>query len=265
MSKGREPRMVRAGNRSPFTLDGTRTFLIGVDEVAVVDPGPDEEDHVRALLRAAGGAGRVRILLTHGHGDHAGAAAALARALEATVLGPPSVAERPPGGPPPVPAEEGRFEVLEEGDTVATDEGNLAVVEVPGHTRDHLAFHHHRAGALFVGDLVLGRGATTWLGEYSGCVADYLASLSKVEALGPRVLYPSHGPPVTDVTDTLRRFRRHRLERIAQVAELRGRYPGESAGGLVDRVYGYRLSRRVRKAAERSVEVMLHHLDHGEG
>jgi len=181
------PRVIKAGNRGPFTLDGTRSFLVGQKRIAVIDPGPDVAEHVRALSRALERAAEVRILLTHGHGDHAGGAGALAHALNASVFGPPSAGFLP----------------LEDGEEIPTDEGDLVSLATPGHTTDHLAYFWPRTRALFAGDLVLGRVATTWLGEYPGCVADYLASLERVMDLTPDTLYPAHGPPVRTVRETL--------------------------------------------------------------
>lgn len=240
------PRVVKAGNRGPFTLDGTRSYLIGGGIAAVIDPGPDVEDHVRALAVALGSASEVRILLTHHHGDHAGGAPRLAQALKATILGPPSAGR---GG-------------LQEGDVIHTDEGKIVALSTPGHSRDHLSFFWPRGGALFVGDLLLGRGSTTWLGEYPGCVADYLASLEKVARLMPALIYPAHGNVIRDVQGALRRFRNHRLKRLAQLRAARGARPGASPEELAMRVYGGEMEPRLLSAARSSVEVMLHHLDH---
>ena len=137
-----EPRVLNAGNRGPFTLDGTRSYLIGHEQVVVIDPGPDVEDHVRALSLALKDVPQVRILLTHGHGDHSGGAAALAQRLGSPVHGPASTP----------------FSPLIEGTPIPTDAGHLIPIATPGHTRDHLAFFWPAAGALFVGDLLLGRG-----------------------------------------------------------------------------------------------------------
>ena len=240
-----EPRVVKAGNRGPFTLDGTRTFLIGQKSAVAIDPGPNEEEHVRALSHALGEAGDLRILLTHGHGDHAGGAVPLAQTTGAPVLGPPSAGFLP----------------LEEGDVVPTDEGDLIALATPGHTRDHLAFFWPRGRALFAGDMVLGKGATTWLGEYPGCVADYLETLDRVQALDPAVIYPAHGPPVKSPRRTLEAFRTHRLDRLRRLDEIRRATPGGSLEEILLAVYGRELPPRVVKAARSSIEVMLHHLE----
>ncbi len=264
MARRPEPRILKAANPGPFTLDGTRTHLVGRLEVAVIDPGPDDEDHVRALSRALEGAREIRILLTHAHRDHAGAAVPLAAALGATVLGPPSAAaqacaEESAGEAPaalPIPG----FRSLREGDLVPTDQGELVVLETPGHTADHLSFRWPAAKAVFVGDLLLGRGATTWLGEYPGCVGDYLASLRRVRAVRPDVLFPAHGPALLLPEAALDRFDRHRRERLAEVEAARRRSPAATAEEVAFLVYGADLPEGLARAARASVEVMLYHL-----
>jgi glyoxylase-like metal-dependent hydrolase (beta-lactamase superfamily II) len=236
--------MVKAPNGGPFTLDGTRSYLVGRDEVALIDPGPDMPEHVRALSDAVGQARTVRILLTHRHRDHAGAATELERVLSAEVLGPPSAG----------------FGILNEGESVPTDDGELKAVDTPGHTADHLSFHWPRGQALFVGDLVLGIGATTWVGEYAGCVADYLVSLGRVRKLDPAVVFPGHGPPIRNVASTLDAFEAHRMERLAQVRRAMRENPEMSAEEIAEVIYGGRIPRKVADAARASVEVMVHHL-----
>lgn len=240
-----EPRVVKAGNRGPFTLDGTRSFLVGRKRAVVIDPGPNEEEHVRALSHALAGAVEIRILLTHGHGDHAGGAGPLARAFDAPVLGPPSAGFLP----------------LDEGDKIHTDEGDLVALSTPGHTSDHLAFFWPRVKALFAGDVILGRGATTWLGEYPGCVGDYLATLDRIEALDPDTIYPAHGPPVRAPRRTLAAFRNHRMERLKRVSEIRSGTPEIAVEEVVRAVYGEDLSPRLVKPARASIEAMIHHLE----
>jgi len=233
-------------------LDGTRTFLVGREQVAVIDPGPDVEHHLRALLSALEPAREIRILLTHRHSDHAGAAPQLVEQAGASLLAPASY---------PIPDEfDIPVQLLNEGDRVATDQGDLVVLEVPGHTKGHVAFHWMEANALFVGDLLLGKGNTTWIGEYLGCIQDYLDSLAKVEALGASVLYPGHGPPITSVGFTVERFRRHRLARVEEVRTARLDNPGAGAGELAEIIYGGEIPEKLAKAAESSVEATLFHL-----
>lgn len=215
----------------------------------LIDPGPDAADHVRALASWVADAEEVGILLTHGHRDHAGGAPALAEILGAPIFGPGTVGvvDRP----------------LADGDAVETDAGFLVAVHTPGHTQDHLSFGWERGDALFVGDLFLGRGDTTWVGEYPGCVRDYLRSLQRVATLAPSVLYPAHGPPLRDVPEAIRRYEAHRRERIRQVEEAMHRQPGASARELLGDVYGADLPSGAEAAALSSLEALLEYARDG--
>lgn len=237
--------MLKAPNAGAFTLDGSRAYLVGKEEVALVDPGPNVDEHIRALLAALDSATTVRVLLTHGHSDHAGAAETLKDSHGIAVYGPASTGSSP----------------LAEGDRITTDLGDLHVWETPGHTTDHLSFYWPEAKAVFVGDLVLGSGNTSWVGEYLGCVADYLNSLKRLREAAPEVLFPGHGPPIRDVANRLGIFEAHRLKRLEQVKRVRDDHPGATPEQIVEAVYRGRLSAKVVKAARASVEVMIHHLD----
>lgn len=184
------------------------------------------------------------MLVTHDHADHSGGARALADALGAPLLGPSRDADGP----------------LADGDAVETDEGELLAVDTPGHCAEHLCFSWPRGQALFAGDLMLGEGSTTWVGEYRGCVRDYLASLERVGTLAPRVIHPGHGPPLEDVPGALAAYREHRLARIAQAEQARRDRPGATPAQLVTTIYGDELPPRLRAAAEASIAAMLDYL-----
>ena len=241
------PRVVIAPNPGPFTLDGTRTYIVGRESLAVIDPGPDDPDHLRALRGAVAGARCTAVLATHDHADHSGCARALADALGTHLLGPCRDADGS----------------LKDGDEVETDQGTLVAVDTPGHCAEHLCFHWPRGGALFAGDLVLGEGSTTWVGEYSGCVGEYLASLGRVETLEPGVIYPAHGPPLEDVPGALRAYREHRFARIEQAEQAQRAQSGATPAQLVTRIYGDELPPRLRAAAESSIAAMLDYLAGG--
>lgn len=209
-----------AGNPGPLTFDGTRSYVVGERLAAVIDPGPLLDRHLAALAAAVEPAGEVVVLVTHGHGDHAAGAGDLARRIGAEVWGP------------------GAGRVVGDGQEFPTDCGPLVAVATPGHSRRHFCYHLPGQGAVFTGDVVLGEGDTTWVGEYRGGVADYLASLDRLDALAPRILYPGHGEPLRDGAEGVARFRRHRLTRIDQVRRAVARTGSTDARALARHVYG---------------------------
>ncbi|MXX34580.1 MAG: MBL fold metallo-hydrolase [Gemmatimonadetes bacterium] len=233
-----------APNPGPITLEGTRTYVVGEDPAAVIDPGPRIESHISAVAGAVGRAAEVVILLTHAHDDHAAAAARLAHRTGASVHGP------------------GGDHDLTDGQVIHTSGGDLAAISTPGHARRHFCFHHPATASIFVGDLILGDGDTTWIGEYAGAVADYLRSLDRLAALGARRLHPAHGPAIHDPAGTIARFRAHRLERIEQVR--RAVADGHAVTPAIARhVYGP-LPPKIRAMAEASVDAILDYLSGAE-
>jgi glyoxylase-like metal-dependent hydrolase (beta-lactamase superfamily II) len=256
-------RWVDAGNAGPFTLEGTRCHIVGRRRVAIVDPGPDLAAHVDAVAQAVRGADDMVLLLTHGHADHSAAAAPLAAKLSAPVLGAweagAGEGEGPSGGPPAGLD----FHALAEGERVATDAGELIAVRTPGHARAHLSFHWPDQGAVFVGDLLLGVGDTTWVGGYPGCVSDYLASLARLELLQPRLLLPAHGGPIGDPQERIERYRAHRLARIGQVERALLAWPDATPEQLFLIVYGGSVPAPLRPAAQASLSALIEHVREG--
>ena len=234
-------RSFRADNSGRFTLDGTRSYVVGERSVAVIDPGPALDSHLRVLAEAVGGAREVVVLVTHAHADHAAGAKDLARLTGAAVRGP------------------GSGHDLGDGEAISTDGGDLIAIRTPGHARRHFCFHLPSEGAVFTGDLVLGEGDTTWVGEYPGGVADYLTSLDRLDALDARVLYPGHGEPLVDPADAIARFRTHRLSRIDQVRRALAETGSADLDRLTERVYGP-LPREVHDMAASGVEAILDYL-----
>jgi len=189
--------LVRARNPSPYTLDGTNTWIVGRDPAWVVDPGPELAEHVAAVAEAVaarGGAGGIA--LTHDHPDHAEGAAALRDALG----GPPVAAMRWAGA----------TVALGDGDAF----GPLTALHVPGHAPDHLVLVA-KDGA-FTGDAVLGTGSV-FIAPGGGPLGGYLDGLRRLRALGLARLYPGHGPVIEDPAAKLDEYVAHRLERERRV------------------------------------------------
>lgn len=244
-----------APNASPMTMDGTRTFIVGRERAAVIDPGPDDPAHLDTILRALGGRAPAVILLTHAHADHAAGAGPLAART-----GVPVRMARGARTPP-----RAVTEWLGDGEQIATDAGVLHAVHTPGHAPEHVCFlwtggpaEHDRA--LIAGDMFMGGGDTTLVAPPEGDLTQYLASLDRLEALRPSAIHPAHGPAIPDAGEAIRRYRAHRAERIAQVVRALRQGPA-APGELIDRVYGAALHPGLRGAAEGSLRAILAHLE----
>jgi len=247
---------VLAPNPSPMTLDGTNTWVIaepGSSVVLVVDPGPDDEGHLRRVLDVARAGDRrvTQVVLTHGHPDHSAGAARFS-ALTGAPVGALDPALRLGS------------EGLGPGTVLAGGGCELRVVATPGHTADSLSLLLTADGALLTGDTVLGRG-TTVIAE-DGSLGDYLRTLDELRALaddaGLRVLLPGHGPLLSDPAGVIDYYIAHRRERLDQVrAALAAgaRTPGE----IVAIVYAD-TDPAVWPAAEQSVRAQLAYLNSGD-
>jgi glyoxylase-like metal-dependent hydrolase (beta-lactamase superfamily II) len=213
-------RRVVARNPGPFTFTGTGTYVIGSGEVAVIDPGPDDPVHLGALKRALEGERVAAILVTHTHLDHSPLAAALAEATGAKVLGLPSPLIQEAA----IRLDEGHDRafrpdaLLADGEAIEGPGWTLETMATPGHASNHLCYALAEENALFSGDHVMG-WSTTVVSPPDGDMADYLASLDKVARRGFSTLWPTHGPPVTEVAPFLGAYREHRLEREVQILD----------------------------------------------
>lgn len=195
-------RRVLAPNPSPMTGPGTNTYLIGQQELAVIDPGPDIPAHLDAILAAAGTAPIRAILVTHRHSDHLPAARPLAERTGAILYGHPEL----PGVQQPL-ADEARLLV---------DGLHLRALATPGHTPEHCCYLLEETGALFCGDLMAGSG-TVVVGSGEGELLAYLASLRRLLALEPRRILPGHGPPIEEPSAAIRSYLEHRQLREDQI------------------------------------------------
>ncbi|RZJ00172.1 MAG: MBL fold metallo-hydrolase [Brevundimonas sp.] len=214
---------VVAHNPGPFTFTGTGTYIVGRREpgaeVAVIDPGPPDDAHLRALLIAVEGRSVSHVLVTHTHRDHSPLARPFADAVGAPVL-----AARPPARTVHASGaldedEDDAFApdlILEGGEVLAGDGWTMEAMATPGHASNHMAFVLREENALFSGDHVMG-WSTTVVAPPDGDMADYMASLDAVILRGFSTLWPTHGAPVTEPAPFLAAYRAHRLDREAQV------------------------------------------------
>lgn len=215
---------VIADNPGPFTFTGTGTYIVGRDMpgagVAVIDPGPEDEAHLHALLRAVKGRTVSHVLVTHTHRDHA----PLARPFAEAVGGAPILAAQPPARPihASAPLDEDDDDdftpgvILTGGEMIEGDGWTIEALATPGHASNHMAFVLRDENALFSGDHVMG-WSTTVVAPPDGDMAAYMDSLDRVLARGFSTIWPTHGPAITQVAPFLKAYRDHRLEREAQV------------------------------------------------
>ena len=185
----KHPEILRivAPNPGPMTLEGTNTYLHGSGPCAVIDPGPHELGHLRAVAAAAGERGGIgTILLTHRHGDHADGAEGLA-----------ALAGGQDGEAPPIvlPAD-------------GEEHGGLRAVATPGHAEDHVCLLSADR-VCFSGDLVLGEGST-FVPPDGGSLAAYMDSLRRMQAASVELICPGHGPWVEDPAAKLAEYVEHR-------------------------------------------------------
>lgn len=241
---------ILAPNPGPMSLEGTNSYVLrapGHRAAVVVDPGPADEIHLRALA----GSGPVElILITHRHADHTAGSSLLHELTGAPVRAADSAHCH--GGGAPLAADE----------RIQAAGLEIVVVPAPGHTSDSVCFHlpaDGAAGSVLTGDTILGRG-TTMLDYPDGTLGDYLATLARLERLGPCAVLPAHGPPLPSLEAVARQYLRHRQERLGQIRAVLARLGRDaSVGEVTDAVYAD-VERSVRRAAETSVAAQLHYL-----
>jgi glyoxylase-like metal-dependent hydrolase (beta-lactamase superfamily II) len=255
---------VTAPNRGPYTFTGTNSFLIGVDRLVVIDPGPRDSRHLKALLAAIGGRPVEAILLTHTHQDHAG----LARKLRAKTRAPlwfagPHRLYRPVGW-----LEQRTLSqscdfslvpdaILADGDSLKVDGITLTAMTTPGHCANHLAFSVSGAPYLLTGDHIMG-WSSTLVAPPDGSMGDYLQSLEKVIVAPFSYYLPAHGGPISEGRKYARALLAHRLRRDAQILE--GIDDGANTiGRLVRHIYKD-IAPALRPAAAKTIEAHLDHL-----
>jgi len=256
---------VVADNPGPFTFKGTGVYIVGGQDVAVIDPGPDDASHVDALKRALTGRRVTHILVTHTHSDHSPAAKPLKEwsGAKTYAFGPHGSGKLDDG----VRVEEGgdmQFVPdvrVKDGESIAGNGFTFECVFTPGHTSNHMCYALKEEKALFTGDHVMG-WSTTVVTPPDGDMAQYMASVRKLMARDDAILYPTHGAPVTDPKPFLAAYLEHRLDRERQImACIRDEV--STIPEMVARMYAD-VDKRLHPAASRSVLAHLIQLE-GEG
>lgn len=222
-------RRLVAPNPSALTYRGTCSYVLGRGAVAVLDPGPADPGHLRALLdHLAPGERVVAILVSHAHLDHSGAArpladltgapvfafgdAAAGRSAAMQALSETGLA----GGGEGVDAGFRPDETLSDGEVLALGDWSVTALHTPGHFGNHLSFA--MGDAVFTADVVMG-WSTTLISPPDGDLEAYFATLDRLAGQGARVFYPGHGDPVPDPAARLAELAAHRQARTAQILQ----------------------------------------------
>ena len=216
-------RAIVANNPGPFTFKGTVSYIIGRGHVAILDPGPDDDAHIAALLDAVRNESVTDIFVTHTHRDHSPAVPKVKAATGATVY-----AQGPhrPARPLNI-GEAARLDAsadlqfrpdiaLADGDVVARDGWTLEALTTPGHTANHMAYAFKEADLIFSGDHVMA-WSTSIVAPPDGAMSDYMASLEKLARRDEPVYLPGHGGPVHDAPRFVQGYIRHRHAREASI------------------------------------------------
>jgi len=222
-------RAIAADNPGPHTFKGTVSYIVGGGQVAIIDPGPDDDAHVAALLDAVRGETVTHIFVTHTHRDHSPAAARIKAATGAQVLaqGPHRLAR---------PLHTGEIRRLDasadmdfrpdvalaDGESVSGRGWTLQAVTTPGHTANHMAFAFKDANLLFAGDHVMA-WSTTIVAPPDGAMADYMASLHKLAQRSEPLYLSGHGAPVREAPRYVQYLIRHRQAREASILHRLGK------------------------------------------
>jgi glyoxylase-like metal-dependent hydrolase (beta-lactamase superfamily II) len=222
-------RRLVAPNPSMMTGPGTNTYLIGEDEVAVLDPGPLIDRHIEAIIELAD-APIGWILVTHTHPDHSPAANVLAQITGGELIG-----RTTPDGPHQDETFAPHF-FMNDGEKLETNEFVLEGFHTPGHASNHVCYLHEESNWLFTGDHVID-GSTVVIDPPDGNMKQYIESLRRIRRFECEALAPGHGELIRDPERVIDWIIDHRLEREAKVLIALQANPKLTTRELVPHVY----------------------------
>ena len=252
------PGIVRlvANNPSPFTFHGTNTYLVGTTELALIDPGPEDEAHLDAIMRTAAGRPITHILITHTHRDHTDGLERLRAATDAKVcargrsLRTQGNLKTSPSGAEFIDIDFSPDIIMGDGDAVSGPDWRLEALFTPGHAPDHLCFAEAHSNVLFCGDHVMGWN-TTVVAPPEGSMTDYMRSLEKLLDRPEKVFLPGHGGRIEQPSRMVKAYIVHRRWREQAILDA-VRQGHTTIDRIVAAVY-QGLDARLLKAASLSV------------
>ena len=213
-------RRIIANNPGPFTFTGTGTYIIGKENLAIIDPGPIDQNHFDAIIKSTKGQTITHILLTHNHNDHSPLAKKIKEETGAKIYFKNLSSDI---------QTEDQFEEgydkdiegdieLSDGDIIETNEWTVEAIHTPGHTSNHICYSLAEEDVLFSGDHVMG-WSTTVIVPPDGDMNDYINSLKKLLKRSENNFYPTHGPIIERPKELVAKYIEHRMEREKQITE----------------------------------------------
>ena len=222
-------RRITAGNSSVFTGPGTNTYLVGKEEITVIDPGPAMPEHIENIAKACGDDIK-QILVTHTHPDHSPGAKLLHQRTAAPVMGMYALHKQ---------TQDKTFKankVLEDGDEIREIEYTLKAIHTPGHASNHLCYLLEEEKMIFTGDHIM-KGSTVVIGPPDGNMKQYIESLEKLKQFDISMIAPGHGNLMKDPKSVVDWIVSHRMFREKKVVDALTEFSKANLDQLVEKVY----------------------------
>ena len=222
-------RRITAGNSSVFTGPGTNTYLVGKEEITVIDPGPAMPEHIENIAKACGDDIK-QILVTHTHPDHSPGAKLLHQRTAAPVMGMYALHKQ---------TQDKTFKankVLEDGDEIREIEYTLKAIHTPGHASNHLCYLLEEEKMIFTGDHIM-EGSTVVIGPPDGNMKQYIESLEKLKQFDISLIAPGHGNLMKDPKSVVDWIVSHRMFREKKVVDALTEFSKANLDQLVEKVY----------------------------